>query len=102
MSSARHPRTNGLTKRVSQTMQTLLKCYCAESGFYWTSHLNMVEFYYKCLINEATTHSPFEVMYGYQPSTQANRLLPIVGATADAAYRLTLIAYIRDVVNQLL
>jgi hypothetical protein len=62
----------------------------------------MVEFYYNRSINEATTHSPFEVMYGYQPSTPADRLLSMVGATTDAADRLTLIADIRDVVNQLL
>jgi hypothetical protein len=41
---ARHSRTDGLTERVNQTMQTLLRCYCAESGFDWTSHLSMVEF----------------------------------------------------------
>jgi len=41
-------------------------------------------------------------MYGYQPSTPADRLLPMVGATADSTDRLTLIADIRDVVNQLL
>jgi hypothetical protein len=29
MSTARHPRTDGLTERVHQTMQTLLRCYCA-------------------------------------------------------------------------
>jgi len=62
----------------------------------------MVEFYYNCSINEATTHSPFEVMYGYQQSTLADRLLPIVGATVDAADILTLITDIRDIVNQLL
>jgi hypothetical protein len=62
----------------------------------------MVEFYYNCSINEATTHSPFEVMYGYQPSTPADRPLPMVDATADATDRLALIADIRDVVNQLL
>ncbi len=73
-------------------MHTPLRCDCAESGFDWTSHLSMVEFYYKCSINEATKHSPFEVVYGYQPSTPAHRLLPMVGATADAADRLTLIA----------
>ena len=32
MSTARHPRTAGLTEGVNQTMQTLLRCYCAESG----------------------------------------------------------------------
>ncbi len=29
MSTARHPRTDGLTERVNQTMQTLLRCYYA-------------------------------------------------------------------------
>ena len=28
-STARHPRTAGLTKRFNQAMQTLLRCYCA-------------------------------------------------------------------------
>ena len=39
-------------------------------------------------------------MYGYQPSTPADRLLPLTGATADAADRLNLIAGIRDVVKK--
>ncbi len=90
MSTARHPRTDGLTERVNQTMQTLLRCYCAELGFDRTSHLSMVEFYYNCSINEATSHSPFEVLYGFQPSTHANRILPLTGAIAEAADRLTM------------
>ena len=102
MSTARHPRTGGLTERVNQTMQTLLRCYCAESGFDWTSHLSMVEFYYNCSIDEATSHSPFEIMYGFQPSTPAEIHLPLVGATAEAAGRLTTIRDIRDVVHQLI
>jgi hypothetical protein len=39
-------------------------------------------------------------MYGFQPSTHANRLLPLNGATVEAAYRLTMITDIRDVVHQ--
>ena len=62
----------------------------------------MDEFYYNCSINEATTHSPFKVMYRYQPSTPVDRLLSATGATTNAADRFTLIANIRDVVNQLL
>ena len=50
----------------------------------------MVEFYYNCSINEATTHSP------YQPSTPADRLIPMATATADASDRSTFIADIRD------
>ena len=41
-------------------------------------------------------------MYGYQLSTPADRLLRMVGVAADATDRLTLIAYIRDVVSHLL
>jgi len=93
-SIARHPRTDGLTERVNQTVQTLLRCDCAESGFDWTSHVSMVDSYYNCSINEATTHSPCEVMYGYQPSTLADRLLPLGGATVDVADRSILIANI--------
>jgi hypothetical protein len=102
MSSARHPRIEGLTERVKQTMQTLLRCYCAESGFDRTSHLSMVDYYYNCSTIDASTHSPVEAMCGYQPSTRAHRLLPSDGVVADAFDRLNLIENIRDGVNQLL
>jgi len=62
----------------------------------------MVELYYNCSINEASTHSTFKVMYGYKPSTPADRLLHLNDATTYVVDRLTLIADIRDVVNQIL
>ena len=63
----------------------------------------MVEIYYNCSINEATSHPTFEIMYGLQPSTLANQLLlQLTGATAEAADRLTMITDIRDVVPQLI
>ena len=101
-STARHLRIDDLTERVNHSMQILLRCYCAESGFDWTSHLSMVELYYNCFINDATSDSPFEVMYGFQPSTPADQLVPLTGATAEAANRLTMITNIRDVVHQLI
>jgi hypothetical protein len=39
-------------------------------------------------------------MYGFQPSTPTNILLPLAGATADAVDRLANIVEIRDVVKQ--
>jgi hypothetical protein len=41
MSTAIHPKTHGLTKRVNETMQILLRCYTIECGFDWVSHLTM-------------------------------------------------------------
>ena len=102
MSTARHPQTDGLTERVNETMQILLRCYTAESGFDWVSQLPMVEFYYNCSINEASKHSPFEVTYGFQPATPADRLLPLTGAPASVADRLTDLVSVREVVRELL
>jgi hypothetical protein len=62
----------------------------------------MVEFHYNCSMNEATTHSPLEAMYGYRPLTLVDRLLPLSIATTDASDRLTLIADIQNMVNQVL
>ena len=62
----------------------------------------MVEFYYNYSINEATSHSPFEVMYGFQSSTSADRLLPLIGAIAEAVGRLIMMRDITDVVHQLI
>ena len=60
----------------------------------------MSEFYCNCSINEVTQHSPFEVMYGYQPFTLADRQLPLTDVTLDIVDRLTLFADIRHVVKQ--
>jgi hypothetical protein len=102
MSTARHPQIDGFTERVNETMQILLRCYASESGFDWVSHLPMVEFYYNCAIKESSKHSPFEVTYGFQPSTPVDRLLPLTGAPAPVADRLTKLANVREVVRELL
>ena len=83
-------------------MQILLRCYTKESGFDWVSHLPMVEFYYKCTINESSKHTTYEVIYGFQPATPADRLLPLTGAPAFVADRLTELANVREVVHELL
>jgi len=62
----------------------------------------MVKFYYNCFINEASKHAPFEVSYGFQPATHADRFLPFTGAPAHVAERLTKLASDRDVVRELL
>jgi hypothetical protein len=62
----------------------------------------MVEFYYNCSINEASNHSPFELSYGFQPATLADRLLPLTGSLSLVADRLTVLASVRDVVRELL
>ncbi len=102
MSTARHPQTDGLTGRVNETLQILLRCYTTEYEFDWVSHLPMLEFYYNSPINESSKHSPFKVSYGFQPATLADRLLPLTGALALDADHLTELANVRNVVRELL
>jgi hypothetical protein len=104
MSTARHPQTDGLTHFcfVNETMQIVLRCYTTESRIDWVSHLPVVEFNYNCSINEASKHSPFEVTYGFQLATPANRLLLLTSAYAYVAKRLTELASVRDFVRDLL
>ncbi len=90
---------DGLTERVNETMQILLRCYTTESGFDWVSHLLMIEFYYNCATNESYKHSPFKASYGFQQATPVDRLLPLTGAPAPVANRLTELASVRDVVR---
>jgi hypothetical protein len=102
MSSARQPQADGLTERANETMQILLRCYTIESRFDWVSNLPTVEFYYNCSINESSKHYLFEVSYGFQLATLADRLLLLNRAPTSAADRLTGLASIRDVVRELL
>jgi hypothetical protein len=75
-STAKHSQSDGLIERVNETWPILLRCYIAESRFDWVFNLLAVEFYYNCSNNESSKHSPFEVSYGFQPPTIADRLLP--------------------------
>ena len=102
MSTARRPQTDGLTERVNETMQSLLRCYCAEAGYDWADQLDMVEFQYNSSRSEATQHSPFETTFGFQPAAPVDLLLPLTDAEPSVAERLTKIADTQAVVKELL
>ena len=102
MSTARRPQTDGLTERVNETMQSLLRCYCAEAGYDWSDHLDMIEFQYNSFRSDATQHSPFETIYGFQPAAPIDRMLPLEGAEPAAAERLSQLADTQAVVRELL
>ena len=102
MSTARRPQTDGLTERVNGTMQSLLRCYCAEAGYDWASHLDMVEFSYNSFVNEAGKHSPFEANIGFVPPAPVDLMLPLTNIPASAAARLQSIKDTQLVVRQLL
>jgi hypothetical protein len=65
MPSNRHLETDGLTKRVNNTFQQLLRSFCCYDGPYWTDMLSQVEFAYNASRTLGIEHTPFEANFGF-------------------------------------
>ncbi len=67
-STAYHPRTDGLTERTNQTLETYLRAYCSYQQDDWVDYLPLAEFAYNNLENASTGHTPFYANYGFHPA----------------------------------
>jgi transposase InsO family protein len=59
MSSSRYSETNGLTERVNNTFQQLLRCFYCYDGSDWITLLPQVEFAYNASRALGIEHTPF-------------------------------------------
>jgi transposase InsO family protein len=87
MSSSRHPKTNGLTERVSNTFQQLLRCLCCHDGSDWTALLPQVEFAYNASRALGIEHTPTEAYFGFSPKEPSHVLFsmrPSIPVSQDA------------------
>ena len=71
-----HPQTDGQTEVVNRTLSTLLRAIIQKNLKNWEECLPHVEFAYNRSVHSATNHSPFEVVYGFNPLTPLD-LLPL-------------------------
>ena len=69
MSSAYHPQTDGATERVNRTVGSILRSIVATDQHDWCQKLPFVEFALNSSTSKSTGFSPFELNYGYVPST---------------------------------
>ncbi|RDX80772.1 hypothetical protein CR513_38637, partial [Mucuna pruriens] len=60
-----HPQIDGLTKIINHKLSTLLCAMIKKYLKYWEESLPHVEFVYNRVVNSTTSHSPFEVVYGF-------------------------------------
>jgi len=71
-----HPQTDGQTEVVNRTLGQMLRYFISGNPRVWENLLPHVEFAYNRVVNSTTSHSPFEVVYGFNPLTPLD-LLPI-------------------------
>ena len=71
-----HPQTDGQTEVVNRTLGQMLRCFISGNPRVWENLLPHVEFAYNRVVNSTIDHSPFEVVYGFNPFTPLD-LLPI-------------------------
>ncbi|KAL4340311.1 hypothetical protein GQ457_08G031810 [Hibiscus cannabinus] len=69
-----HPHTYGQTEVVNRVLSTLLRAVIKKNIKTWEDCLLHVEFAYNHVVHSATNMSPFEVVYGYNPTTPLDML----------------------------
>ncbi|KAA3466139.1 Transposon Ty3-I Gag-Pol polyprotein [Gossypium australe] len=71
-----HPQTDGQMEVVNRVLSTLLRAIIRKNLKSWEECLPHIEFAYNRFVHSATKHSPFEVVYGFNPLTPLY-LLPL-------------------------
>jgi hypothetical protein len=66
MSTAYHPRTDGQTERINQEVEQYLRLFTSYRQNDWVDWLPIAEFAHNNSVT-VTGHSPFKVLYGYNP-----------------------------------
>src|SRR5215216_2618291 len=67
MSFARHPQSDGQTKRVNQQVECFFRCFVSAHPSRWAQWIALCEFWYNTNWHSATGTTPFEIIYGHAP-----------------------------------
>lgn len=76
ISTAYHPQTDGQTERTNQTMESMLRHYINWNETEWHKQLSLVEFAYNNSVQASTGYTPFYLMYGDNPVSPIDLIIP--------------------------
>ncbi|GBE80968.1 Transposon Tf2-12 polyprotein [Sparassis crispa] len=65
---AYHPRTDGLTERMNQTLEMYLRAYSSYQQDDWVDYLPLAEFAFNNHVNSSTNQTPFFANLAYHPT----------------------------------
>lgn len=71
-----HPQTNGLTERFNHTLTKMISMYINSDHSNWDTILPFVTFAYNTAVQTTTGFSPFYLLYGRDPSSTLDTILP--------------------------
>jgi transposase InsO family protein len=74
MSSIRHPQSNP-TERVMKELGRLFRAYCHNAHANWASVLSSIELLFNTTTHSSTGFSPYEVIFGRNPTNPLSRLI---------------------------
>ena len=63
LSTAFHPRTDGLAERTIQTLEDMLRAYAIDFKGSWDDHLPLIEFAYNNSYHASILMAPYEALY---------------------------------------
>ncbi|KAJ3687163.1 hypothetical protein LUZ61_016327 [Rhynchospora tenuis] len=72
LSTSYHPQSDGQTERLNQCVEQFLRCMIFDQQKQWCRWLPLAEYWYNTTYQQSLATSPFQALYGYQPS-----LLPL-------------------------
>ncbi|GKB85054.1 putative reverse transcriptase domain-containing protein [Tanacetum coccineum] len=64
MSTAYHPKTDGQSERIIQTLEDMLRACVIDFGKGWVKHLPLAEFSYNNSYHVSIKATPYEALYG--------------------------------------
>ena len=70
VSTAYHPRMDGQSERSNQWLEQYLRFWVDHQQTNWHHYLPLADFAHNSWKNEATGHSPFEILMGYSPRVE--------------------------------
>lgn len=69
LSSSSHPRTDGRSEITNKVVGAMLRTLCEDSPESWSSSITAIEFGLNSATSVATGLSPYEIVYGFLPSS---------------------------------
>ena len=84
LSSAHHPQHDGQTEVLNKQLATMLRAFVSEDLADWSTWLHILEFTYNNSTHGSTGTSPNFLVYGFQPKTPLDFLLPNSAKDGDS------------------